>query len=83
MNLSARLHPGSPAMTTRPAMAPITFDRFYFTSNRVTEFNMTRAVKGMDENNVMINMLSTTSEFELEAALVKLDRLIIVACDVY
>ena len=72
--ISAKLHQDSLAMKNRPAMAPIKFDMFNFTSNRVTEFNMTRAVKGMNENNVKVTMLSMTSEFALEAALVRLDK---------
>ena len=40
----------------------------------MTEFNMTRGVKGINKNMVKVTMLSTTSEFALEAALVRLDK---------
>jgi hypothetical protein len=35
-------------------MVSIKFDRFKFKSSRVTEFNMTRAVRRMDENIVEV-----------------------------
>jgi len=57
-------------MTNRPTMASITFDRFKFKSSRVTEFNMTRTVRRMDENSVKVAMLFTNLEFVPEDDLV-------------
>ncbi len=61
-------------MANRPTMAFIKFDRFKFKSSRVTEFNMTRAVRRMDENIVEVAMLLMTSEFIPEDARVIADR---------
>ncbi len=48
-------------MTTRPTTASIGFDllkiKFKFNLSKVTEFNVTRAVRTMDENSVKVVML--------------------------
>ena len=72
--ITARMRQDSLVMKNCPAMAPIKFDMYNFTSSRVTEFDMTSTIKGMNENRVKVTMLSATSEFAPEAALVRVNK---------